>query len=257
MPTRLSAHFLPSLIEPGELAGAEVVVIDLLRASTTICQALAAGAAEVIPCLEVDEAHKIAASIGAGRAVLGGERDGVQIEGFDLGNSPDEYTPQTVGGRTVIFTTTNGTPAMLGCRGAERVLIGSFVNCSPICEQLTIDKPIHLICAGTKSKITREDVLCAGAIVDRLLSDGRASGHDLNDEARIACDAWRETINGPETCKLGLSKVLGLTLRETQGGRNLIALGLERDIDAAAQIDKIRLVPELDTTSWRITAAVP
>lgn len=257
MSARLFAHFLPSLAAGDELPAATAVVIDLLRASTTICHALAAGAIEVISCLEVDEAREVAAKISAGRAVLGGEREGVRIEGFDLGNSPEEYTPESVGGKSLIFTTTNGTRAMLECRRAKRVLIGSFVNISALCKKLTFEHPIHLICAGTKSKITREDVLSAGAIADRLLSVGLASESDLNDEARIARDAWRELLRGPDVQSLGMVGALARTLRETQGGRNLIALGLERDIDAAAQIDKIRLVPELDTKSWRITAALP
>src|SRR5437868_6038312 len=123
MPGRLSVHFLPALADPEELRDATAVVIDLLRASTTICYALAAGAREVIPCLEVDDARRTAADLAASPPVLGGERKGIRIEGFDLGNSPDEYRPDTVGGRTVVFTTTNGTAAMQRCRPARRVLI--------------------------------------------------------------------------------------------------------------------------------------
>jgi 2-phosphosulfolactate phosphatase len=257
MSARLSAHFLPSLFSADKVSGSVAVVIDVLRASTTICHALAAGATEVIPCLEVDEARQIAAKHGPGRALLGGEREGVGIEGFDLGNSPEEFRPETVGGRAVAFTTTNGTRAMLSCNRARRVIIGSFVNLSAVFEQLLGKQTIHLICAGTKCKITREDVLCAGAIVERLLSTNTAALCDLNDEARIACDAWLKTIGGAEADSLGMVPTLAHTLCETQGGRNLIALDLERDIDAAAQIDKIRLVPELDTKSWRITATVP
>jgi 2-phosphosulfolactate phosphatase len=229
----------------------------VLRASTTICYALAAGARELIPCREVDDARQLAAERSEARPVLGGERGGVLIERFDLGNSPEEYQPETVGGRTVVFTTTNGTAAMLMCRQARRVLIGSFVNITELWKRLRFDQPIHLVCAGTESKITREDVLCAGAIADRMLSVGAVGEAELNDEARIACDAWRESMQGPDVQDLGASEILARTLRETRGGRNLIALGLERDIDAAAQIDKIRLVPELDTKAWRITAALP
>lgn len=257
MARHLSAHFLPTSTQPDELRDATAVVIDLLRASTTICHALAAGAREVIPCLDVDDARRIAADLAASRPVLGGERDGVRIEGFELGNSPEEYRPDTVGGRTVVFTTTNGTAAMLRCRGARRVVVGSLVNFSAVCKQLAVVGPTHLICAGTQSKITREDVLCAGAITDRLLSSGAMGESDLNDEARIARDAWRETMHGPDVQNPGSTESLARTLRDTQGGRNLIALGLERDIVAAAQIDKFRIVPELDTESWRIVAALP
>src|SRR5438132_10850132 len=106
-----------------------VVVIDVLRAAPTIFQALAAGATEVVPCLEVEEAKKIAVQI-ARSAILGGERGGKQIPDFDLGNSPAEYTPERVAGKTVVFTTTNGTRAMLRCEAARRVLIAAFTNLS-------------------------------------------------------------------------------------------------------------------------------
>jgi 2-phosphosulfolactate phosphatase len=251
MSVDLAAYFLPALIGPGELDGQTAVVIDLLRASTTICHALAEGAQEVIPCLEVDEAKQIAAQFSSGQAVLGGERDGVKIPGFDLGNSPEEYTPETVGGRSVVFTTTNGTRAMNACRGAARVFIGSFVCLSALCERFKNVGPINLICAGTKGKITREDVVCAGAIADRLLSSGTVGDDAINDQARIAWEAWRQAMPSSSL----QHERLALTLRHSQGGRNLIALGLQRDIDAAAQIDRFMIVPELDLQTWRITAA--
>jgi 2-phosphosulfolactate phosphatase len=250
----LNVHFLPMLLETEELVGSTAVVIDLLRASTTICYALAAGAEEVIPCLEVEEARRRATEI-APRPLLGGERAGVQIEGFDLGNSPDEYRPEIVGGRTIVFTTTNGTRALLACRGASRLVIGSFVNLTSVCGQLNPNEATHLICAGTQSRITREDVLCAGAIVDRLFSWDIVGTSDINDEARIAREAWRETMHGLDFSDPGAIETLALTLRDTQGGRNLIALGLEHDIAAAVQIDRFQIVPELDTKRWRICSA--
>ena len=126
MHVKLATYFLPTLVGPGELDGETAVVIDLLRASTTICHALAAGATAVVPCLEVEEAKRIDAMLPPGKAILGGEREGVRIPGFDLGNSPDEFRPDTVGGRTVVFTTTNGTRAMNECRRAAQVFIGSL-----------------------------------------------------------------------------------------------------------------------------------
>src|SRR5687768_3032349 len=124
MPRTLDVHFLPELTSPEELAGGVVVVIDVLRASTTITYALAAGARELIPCLEIDDARAAATKLPPAQVVLGGERQGLPIAGFDLGNSPRDYTPERVGGKTVVFTTTNGTKAMLQCRQAARVLIG-------------------------------------------------------------------------------------------------------------------------------------
>src|SRR5258706_13920045 len=132
---QLDVYLLPALVEPAQLAGKTAVVIDVLRATTTIVHALAAGATQVIPCLEVDEARRIAAELGE-RAISGGERGGKQIPGFDLGNSPAEYSRERVAGKTVVFTTTNGTRAMLRCKAARRVLLGAFVNFSAVCREL-------------------------------------------------------------------------------------------------------------------------
>ena len=124
----IHAHFLPRLTTPDALVGATVIVIDVLRATTTITAALAAGAERVIPCGELDDARRVREELAGGRppvsALLGGERGGLPIAGFDLGNSPAEYTPERVAGRTIAFTTTNGTQAMLHCRQAGRVLSG-------------------------------------------------------------------------------------------------------------------------------------
>src|ERR1041384_8191351 len=108
MSRTINVHLLPILVEPHELAGKLVVVIDVLRATTMIIHALAAGAKAVIPFLEVAGARELAERL-PGQAVLGGERGGNRIAGFDLGNSPLEYTPAAVGGKTLVFTTTNGT----------------------------------------------------------------------------------------------------------------------------------------------------
>jgi 2-phosphosulfolactate phosphatase len=263
MSRTLAAHFLPALVEPDELAGGAVVVIDVLRASTVITCALAAGAREVIPCLEVVEARQIAAGLPAGQAVLGGERGGLKIEGFDLGNSPSEYRPDTVGSRTVVFTTTNGTRAMNACRGASRVLIGAFVNFTALCETLPAEGPIHLLCAGTKGKITREDVLFAGAVAERLTATvaGRAAVDEnaLNDQARIARAAWREALRHDSGCNGDVPSwaALAAELRLSQGGRNLKAIGLDRDIDDVARLDSLKLIAELDLAAWRIRPIAP
>src|SRR3954466_4840732 len=125
---RLNVYNLPSEVEERELAGGTAVVIDVLRATSTICQALAAGAREVVPFVTVEDALAAAAKVGRSNVVLGGERHGVLIPGFDLGNSPSEYTPAAVGGRLVFITTTNGTRALQHARLAKRVVVASFLN---------------------------------------------------------------------------------------------------------------------------------
>ena len=132
---QIDVYLLPALLSRRSLAGKIVVVIDVLRATTTIVHALAAGAKEVVPCLEVEEARRVAGELGS-EAITGGERGGKQIPGFDLGNSPAEYSRERVAGKTVVFTTTNGTRAMLCCKQARRVLLGAFVNFSAVCREL-------------------------------------------------------------------------------------------------------------------------
>jgi 2-phosphosulfolactate phosphatase len=237
-------HLMPGLVTPEELAGSTVIVVDILRATTTITYALAAGAVKVLPLLEVDRALGIKSQLG-GAAVLGGERGGKKIPGFDLGNSPSEYTRSSVGGKTLVFTTTNGTRALEMCRQSSRVLLGSFANFSAVCREVAELERLDILCAGTDSQITREDVLFAGAVIDDL---HRRGGTLLtNDQADIACDAWRAAtldFSGP--------KPLSEFLRASTGGRNLIEIGHERDIEIAAQIDKFDVVPELDLAAWEI-----
>lgn len=250
----LKAHFLPDLTTPEALSGGVVVVIDVLRASTVIVHALAAGAREVVPCLEIEEARRVAAGLSSGQAVLGGERGGLPITGFDLGNSPEEYTPEKVAGKTVVFTTTNGTRAMQRCRQAKRVLVGAFVNARAVIEALTGEEQIHLLCAGTRGEITREDVLLAGLLAERILGDldDGAQSAEINDQLLMASQCFRASVV-PGVAS-DIEERLRRELRRTQGGRNLLALGLDRDIDNAARVDRFAIVPELDLRRWAIAA---
>jgi 2-phosphosulfolactate phosphatase len=258
---QIDVYLLPALVQPEELAGRTVVVIDILRATTTIIHALAAGAMQVIPCQEIAEARNLATELPP-PLLLGGERGGKQIAGFDLGNSPAEYTRDVVAGKTIVFSTTNGTRAMLRCKAARRVLLGAFVNFSAVCRELAGQERIALVCAGTDGHVTREDTLFAGAIVTDLCSppvvhpairgatsQGVALGCVLNDQAEIAADAWQTAV------RVLTDRPLGLTLRDSRGGRNLIEIGQEDDIDLAAQFDKFDIVPELDLVAWRIRVA--
>jgi 2-phosphosulfolactate phosphatase len=244
----LDVYLLPAWTNPADLTNRVVVVIDLLRATTTITQALAAGACEVIPCLEVAEAQTLAdqwrKEPSCGGVVLGGERGGQRIPGFDLGNSPAEYTAESVGGKTVIFTTTNGTRAMQLCRQARRVLLGSFNSFSALVAELQGERDLALLCAGTAGLVTAEDVYFAGALVDAFLANGL--GVPQNDEAVLARVAWRG-LAGRETAER-----LASHLHDSRGGRNLAQLGMQDDILWAARIDTIDVVAELHPRDWRI-----
>ena len=260
----LNVHFLPQLVRPEDLADGTVVVIDVLRATTTIASALAAGARQVIPCFEVDEARRMAvdyaaAAYPAAAAVLGGERGGRRIEGFDLGNSPAEYTRESVGGRTVVFTTTNGTKALRHCQSAKRVLLGAFVNLSAVARAVVDDEKLHLLCAGTRGEISGEDVLLAGAIVARWIGSESHTAPatanprailSFNDQARIAAACWLRLAGSGAA--LPAWERLVAELRGSQGGRDLIEVGFDADIEAAAAIDRCDMVPRLDGASGAI-----
>ncbi|TWT31727.1 2-phosphosulfolactate phosphatase [Blastopirellula retiformator] len=241
MSSVIHVHLLPELAPEEALAGSTTVVIDVLRATTTIVHMLAAGADHVVPCISIEDAKEKGAAIEG--AILGGERGGVRIDGFDLGNSPSEYSPDVVGGHTIVFTTTNGTKAMQRCQRAGRILIGAFVNLTAVCRELSGAEQVHLVCAGTAGEVTREDVLLAGAIVDLM---GTTSDWQLNDAAQIALDAWRAAQEDL------VAVPLVERLQKSRGGRNVLAIGLENDIQIAATLDKFDLVPELDAKTWEI-----
>ncbi|MCI0457406.1 MAG: 2-phosphosulfolactate phosphatase [Gemmataceae bacterium] len=232
-------HLLPELVPAGTLAGGVAVVIDVLRATTTIVHALAAGCKAVLPCAEVEEALEVAGGMRVGRVLLGGERGGAPLPGFDLGNSPREYTPKLCRGNTLVLTTTNGTRALLRAVEAARVLVAAFVNYSAVCEQLRHDaRPVHMVCAGTEGAISLEDTLLAGALVDYLCQTGETR---LNDAARLAWDAFENH-----------GEVLLGALEVSAGGANLRSLGYDEDIRVAAQVDRYALVPELRRDPLRV-----
>lgn len=263
----LFVHLLPQVAPAEHLAQTDfVVVIDIIRASTTIAHALASGARCVVPCATVEDAKSLAAEFETSQRVLGGEREGLKIEGFDLGNSPSEYTAESVAERTVLFTTTNGTKAMMACRDAvgsadqrPRLLVSGFVNLAATLRLLEPAQSITLLCAGTRGVITREDALFAGAVVEMLTSTGDAQGDafQLNDEARLAQSAWREVASkcSPPADLSSLRSTLADELCNTTGGENLQKIRLQGDLIQAAEIDRFGdFVPEIDWKSWTIVA---
>ncbi len=257
---------MPALIPEGALRGGVAVVIDVLRATTTMLHALAAGCDAIIPCGEIDEARKVADSLPVGTALLAGERKGLKIEGFDLGNSPGDCTAETCNGRTMVMTTTNGTRAILASLGADRVLVAAFVNKSATIEALKADgRPIHLVCAGTDGEVSLEDTMFAGSIAQAIdtwawedAESKMGEGFDdldldmpetilANDPAEIAASLWRETEAIIEE-----GYTLSDALSDGKGGRRVLALGLDTDLDDAADVDRFRFVAELQRDPLRI-----
>jgi 2-phosphosulfolactate phosphatase len=174
-----------------DLGGTACVVFDVLRATSTFVTALANGASAIIPVSEISEAVDYRKK--RPDVLLGGERNGVKIrtaEGeFDFGNSPREYTPEKVRGKTVVSTTTNGTRALRACAHAKTVLAGSFLNLGATAKFLRDQnfENVLLVCAGTRENTALEDVMAAGALGE-ILDAG-----ELSDSAQITLAAFRQS----------------------------------------------------------------
>jgi 2-phosphosulfolactate phosphatase len=232
-------YLLPELAPAGRLTGGVAVAIDVLRATTTIVHALAAGCDCVRPVADLAAARALADGMRAGKVLLGGERGGAPPAGFDLGNSPREYTPANCTGTTLVLTTTNGTRAIERAAEADRALIAAFVNFSAVCEQLKADpRPVHIVCAGSEGEPSLEDTLLAGGFVEYLCDTGHAQ---LNDSARLAWDCFENQ-----------GRMLRGALEVSRGGELLRRLGYDEDIRAAGQVDQFTLVPELRRDPLRL-----
>jgi 2-phosphosulfolactate phosphatase len=231
---------------PAAIAGGVAVVIDVIRASTTITAALANAAAGVFPVESVEQAKRKAAILGPA-TLLGGERGGVRIEGFHLGNSPRDYTSERVADHQIVFTTTNGTAALAACQDAAVVLIGSLVNCTAVAEAARAaavehQAAVHLVCAGVERRVADEDLLGAGAIV--AAAERLFPADTFDDDAKASRQQFLEASGlqdgTPATAALAAS------LNHTEGGRRIIALGMQDDLPVVAALDSLTTVPALD-----------
>jgi 2-phosphosulfolactate phosphatase len=253
MSPHLNVYALPKYATPQDLAGGTAVVIDVLRATTTIVYALEAGAKEVIPCREIQEALALFEKYPRRDVLLGGERMGKRIADFDLGNSPEEYLCFDVEGKTILFTTTNGTQALSHARVARHIFLAAFANVSAVVQKLLGREEVHLLCAGTDGEFSEDDIMLAGLIVERLQKLG-GMVYALNAQAITAREYWLNRFALPHA--LGAEPIeperLETELRKCRGAKNLIELGYDEDILAAARIDQFKGVPELDAETFSV-----
>lgn len=240
---RLDVFLTPGELLPADIADRPVVVIDILRATSTIVQALSAGAKSIYPVSSIEDALRLANTFGRDEVLLCGERRCLPIEGFDLGNSPREFTRDRVGGKTLVMSTTNGTAAMSLTTGASRVYIGSLLNLGAIVDELVSGsaEPVFL-CSGRERHFALEDAVCAGLMAQRLMK-ARSAEWVLNDGARAAISLAQS---------FGASEEL---FRTTAGGRAIADAGLEEDLPFCAQADLHDVLPILHERN--ITAAAP
>jgi 2-phosphosulfolactate phosphatase len=219
---RVHVRFVPAGPLPGG-RDTPVVVIDVLRATSTLTQALVHGADRVIEAATVEEARALRSR--HPDSLLCGERDGRIVEGFDLGNSPFEYSTDHVRGRTLVFASTNGSQALRVARGRRRIL-AAFVNLSAVVHEVRKARELVIVCAGRQGGFSLEDTACAGMLVRRLAHDPSEGGGEASLAARItpdSADAVRALVEGCDH---------GLYLRSLGGE-------FARDVAWCAQLDTI------------------
>lgn len=207
-----------------------VVIIDIFRATSSICYGIDNGAKAIIPVSLVKEC--IAYREKGTDYLLAAERDGEVVKGFDFGNSPFSYTKEKVEGKTIVLTTTNGTHALHMSRKAKKIVIGSFLNLTSLCDWLkTQDENILLVCAGWKNNFNLEDTLFAGAVVEQL------KGLDFKpDDAAIAAN---------DLFQIGKHDI-NEYLKKTSHSERLKKLGIEKDIEFCLQVDITTAIPILE-----------
>jgi 2-phosphosulfolactate phosphatase len=182
---KLETCFTPALFEPENHNNSIVVIIDVLRASSSICTAFANGAAAVIPVAEVSEAKYYKER----NYLVAAERDGYILDFADFGNSPFNFTKEKVAGKTIVYSTTNGTGIINLVSSACMTVIGSFLNISALTDWLiTKDNDVLLFCAGWKKRFNLEDSVCAGAIAEKLMSTNTYS--TICDSTFASIDLW-------------------------------------------------------------------
>jgi 2-phosphosulfolactate phosphatase len=219
----------PQLAGNKQLREQVIVVLDILRATSTIVTALGNQALQVIPVVEPGEAFEWKKKIGTDRCLIGGERQGYKIDGFNLGNSPGEYLGTIVAGKVIILCTSNGTKAINWAKEAREVVIGSFLNMATVVEYLRMNGryDITVICSGREGDLSLEDLAGAGMIVDAL------SDYALTDTAKIARYTYEKAKD------TGITAFVG----QTEHGQYLQKIGMETDIACCTALNKFPILP--------------
>lgn len=229
---RIDAYFTVPEVDPTSIDDAAVVVIDVVRATTTIIEALANGARAIYPTSSTEEAVKLASSLGREDTLLCGERKWLKIEGFDLGNSPHEFTAEVVQDKKLVMSTTNGTRALAVGQEGSRILPCAFTNLGAVAATVSDEDRLVVICAGQDDHFCLDDALCAGHLIQRIMNAGEGE-HELNDAAQAA-----RALAGSRNPTRGFLSV-------TAGGAALVEIGMGDDLDVCADVDRHDIVAEM------------
>lgn len=227
---RLDVALLPELLDRDALPRSTALVVDVLRASTTMTTALGNGCAAIVPVADAAEAQRRARALGPA-ALVAGERGGRMIDGFDLGNSPLEMTAARVSGKTLVFTTSNGTGALLAARAAAAVGVAALINLSAAAEWAHAGgRDVVVVCAGERGAVSLEDQVCAGLLVDALRR--REPACRLTEAAQGASEVGRR-----------YGKAVARLAHDSSWGRSLARAGRAADLEACLALDTTTLVP--------------
>jgi len=226
---KVHVFFTPAGVTPPDVQGRSVVVIDVLRATTTIAVALYHGAKAVLPASSTEEALRIAQNLVRDDVLLAGERRSARIPGFALGNSPHDFTTDAVKGKTVVLTTTNGTPALIAAQGAREVIVMAAVNFAAVVDRCRAVLAEHgdlvILCAGREREFALEDAFAAGRLTKVLLPEGGLRRVKVNDGALASLElarhfgerwlrAFRASVHGQALAALGFGADLTLCAEE-------------------------------------------
>ena len=232
---KIDLSFSAGQFDDLQLRDKNVVVIDVLRASSTITIALNNGAREIIPVASIESAVKISGSLFGEVTLRGGERNGKTIEGFNLGNSPLEYSEAAVKGKSIIYCTTNGSVAMAKSRYARTLVVGSFLNLTTVVDFiLEENKDFLIICAGRINSIgyfSMEDAVCAGMMIQKLMKIESVE-LNLSDSAKAAHALYKSF--GRSVLKM---------LKTSEHGKYLIEIGFADDLKICAAVDSVPVLP--------------
>lgn len=225
---RLEVCLSPALLHLFDVKNSIVVIIDVLRATSTICTALHNGAAKVIPVATVEECVNIGRQL---NAITAGERDGKIAEGLLHGNSPFEYPVEFIEGKVLVLTTTNGTKLLHMAKDAVQIITGSFPNISSVCEYLISQgQNVILGCAAWKDRVNMEDTLFAGAVVSRIKEH-----FDVNCDSALAAETLYHSAKGD---------LFGF-MKKASHFQRLARYGLEEDIRFCLMPDGANVLPIL------------
>jgi 2-phosphosulfolactate phosphatase len=218
-------------VEEKDIKDRTVVVIDVLRTSTTIASALMNGARAVVPAADMGEASTLAANLDPASYLLGGERSGLMIEGYRFGNSPLEYTREKVLDKTLILNTTNGTPSIRRVRHAGHLIVGAFVNAGVVVDFIReADLDLVIVCAGWRNRVSLEDTLCAGMLLSELW-DG-TEPESSTDTAHIAFTLYQNERAD-----------VASAVRRSRHGKRLAAMDRMADVDFCGSINTVPVLP--------------